>query len=81
MHVQFYFYFNSEEDGRKLFPLLSGRGFEAQYNMVDYDGKKSWSLIAERNINEHELEHWDEKLGVIAKQFNGEYDGHEYQLC
>lgn len=82
--VVHYFYFPDEDSAKKAGHVLMQEGYTVR-NLWQVDiGPLPWSLNIEQDIGPSEyLQREDEflpKLQSIAKQFGGEYDGHEFAL-
>lgn len=74
----FYLYFKKENKSKadKLAPKLKGMGFELDPHWMEGE----WSLTLRTRIKRSELGEIEATLTQLAKDNDGEYDGHEMEV-
>lgn len=76
-----YFYFQSEEQLKKLQEKLTTEGYQVSEQIsYEHNGKTEWSFYSTKEVNRNEISQEDVKAENHAKQFEVNYDGHGFSL-
>jgi hypothetical protein len=79
-HVRHYLYFATARVGKAVAAQLAEQGYEVT-SRKSADGK-NWLVLAEHHVRDagRELDSAREALERLAREYSGEYDGHEVEV-